>query len=173
MYFNLDDIQGLKEHNHRVGILAHKLSKQCNFEDEDCSEIRIAGKLHDIGKYYIPHDIINKPNMLSNLEYEVMKHHPIYSSNILKEHHFNQNICDMVYYHHENYDGSGYPDGLKGKLIPIGARILKICDVYDALTNNRVYRDRYSKYEALQIMVNEKSKYDPEILPIFLFMIKK
>lgn len=157
----------LIEHNNRVGKLAFNLSKSLNFSRNECEEIRVAGSLHDVGKLFIPRDILYKHSKLNKSEFEYMKKHSLYTYLILRHVGISENISNIAKLHHENMDGSGYPFGLKGNEIPKGSRILKVCDVFDALTNERVYRKKYTISQALIIMLNEKSKYDYNILNTF------
>ena len=159
----VDDID---EHNSRVARLSYELAKKFNLSEETCENIKRAAELHDVGKYYIPKSILNKRGKLTNEEFEIMKKHPIYSFNRLSED--IEEIRYMVLLHHESYNGTGYPLGLKGEEIPLGARIIKICDVFDALTNDRVYRKQLSEEQAIKIMLDESYNHDPIILAIFM-----
>lgn len=166
------DIYGLTDHSFRVGMLAFKFSKYLKIQDKEALNIYIAGSLHDIGKYVVGSDIFNKPSKLNIEEIKRMKEHPLYSYNLLKLWGFDIEICNIAKYHHENYNGNGYPDGLRGKEIPIGSRILKVCDVYDALTNDRAYRNKINNIYALDEMLKEAYNYDPYILKKFISYIK-
>lgn len=142
--------------------------------------IEFSSVLHDIGKIGIPEHILSKPSALTAAEMEVIKTHASLGSEVLNQvqesvssnNIINQGI-DVCRYHHEKWDGSGYPRGLKGKEIPIVARLVAIVDVYDALTRNRPYRDAVSEMEALEIMSNEcQGQFDPYLFDIFLNMMK-
>lgn len=161
----------VREHNIRVGKIAYNFAKALNYNEGECDKLRTAGYLHDIGKLLVPISILNKKGMLNNNEFEIIKKHSLYSYLILRKYEVIEDICDIVKYHHENFDGSGYPFGIAGENIPMGARIIKICDVYDALTSNRVYRNKLNKKDALNIMDEEYSKYDPILLKLFKGMI--
>ena len=134
-----------------------------------------ASILHDIGKVGIPDDILLKPGPLTEEEWELMKTHAEIgckalqrASKDLGENSFLQMAMDVTLRHHEKWDGSGYPDGLKGLEIPLSARIVALADVYDALTSVRPYKNAYSHEESVELIKKEAEKFDPEILKIFL-----
>lgn len=156
-------------HMKRVAILSDKLARVVNEEMNslDISLIKTSGSLHDIGKAYIDPDILNKPGKLTEYEFEIIKNHSIEGAYELITKGYNMEIVNNVLFHHENFDGSGYPFGLKGKSIPVGARIIRICDVYDALTMDRPYRKKMTNQEALKTMDTMKEYFDLEIYEIF------
>ena len=111
-------------------------------DDNQIEKLRIAGLLHDIGKLYVPLSILDKPAKLTDDEYNVIKRHPLYGIKLLNEANFvNNEILNMILCHHEKIDGTGYPLGLKGKSIPQLAKIITICDSFDAMHSRRVYKD--------------------------------
>src|SRR4029077_21083449 len=117
----------------------------------------------------VPEHILNKPSRLSAGEFEKMKLHATVGAAILSSIRFPYPIVAIVRHHHENWDGSGYPDGLKGADIPLGARILSVVDCYDALTSDRPYRRRMTEQDALEIIVERRGKmYDPMVVDAFL-----
>jgi response regulator RpfG family c-di-GMP phosphodiesterase len=133
--------------------------------------------LHDIGKVAIPDAILFNPRKFGMDEYEIMKQHAIYGGRALEEaaHEADAGESyltmgkDVAYYHHEHWDGSGYPFGLRGRDIPFAARIVAVADVYDALTTERRYKNAYSHDEACEIIVKEKGrKFDPDLVEVFL-----
>lgn len=138
--------------------------------------IGFASVLHDIGKVGVPDEILKKPAKLENDEFETIKQHTVFAKTILKElvekHRINDTFFNLAYniaaYHHEYWDGSGYPDGLKGEEIPLEARIFSVCDVYDALRSKRVYKEPYSHETSMEI-INESSgtQFDPDIIEAF------
>jgi diguanylate cyclase (GGDEF)-like protein/putative nucleotidyltransferase with HDIG domain len=147
---------GLASH---VGVTDPKLIKA----------IEAAALLHDMGKLAIPEYILNKPGRLSNSEFERMKLHASIGADILSAIDFPYPVVPMVRHHHENWDGTGYPDRLRGTDIPIGARILSVVDCFDALTSDRPYRPRLSADEALQILIDRRgSMYDPLVIDTFV-----
>ena len=127
--------------------------------------------MHDIGKIGIPEHILMKNGKLTNEEYEVIKIHPTIGYNMIKHvADFHKNgILDMVLYHHERYDGKGYPAGLKGNQIPLYARIAAVADTFDAMTTERVYREELSlDYTLNEIRKNKGTQFDPDIVDLFL-----
>jgi len=156
-------------HSQRVSDMALALSGFLELDEGDMEKIHIAAHLHDIGKIGVPDAVLNKPEELSWEEWESMKKHPKIGADILsKSRHLNE-LKDIVLYHHERYDGKGYPDGLKGEEIPLGARIIAICDSIDAMTSDRGYRKAYSlDYCYGEIKKNLGVMYDPVIGAIAL-----
>jgi HD-GYP domain-containing protein (c-di-GMP phosphodiesterase class II) len=142
------------------------------FEGERLVNIRRGTLLHDIGKMGIPDSILNKTGKLSDEEWEIMRNHPTYAYDMLKDIHFLQPALTIPYCHHERWDGKGYPQGLKGEEIPVEARIFALVDVWDAITNDRVYRKAMSKQEAIHtIQEGAGSHFDPEITSTFLKIV--
>ncbi|WP_165000662.1 HD-GYP domain-containing protein [Xylanivirga thermophila] len=162
----------LQLHGLRVAQLGYQFSFYLGMDDASL-DVQMAGLLHDIGKIYVPKRILQKPSKLTQVEYYIVAKHSIDSYMILKDKEYPKNICDIVKYHHENWDGSGYPDGLVREEIPFGARILKILDVFDALTTNRPYRKAMSADEALRLMNEESKNFDCKLLDSFLLWIKE
>ena len=143
----------------RVGVADEKLIKA----------IEAAALLHDMGKLAVPEYILNKPGRLTAAEFDKMKLHASVGADILSAIDFPYPVVPMVRHHHENWDGTGYPAGLKGTDIPIGARILSVVDCFDALTSDRPYRPRLSVEEALRILIERRgSMYDPLIVDTFV-----
>ncbi len=162
----------LRGHSQRVSELAVKLAKELGLNQEEIKYIRYGALLHDVGKIGIREYILEKPGTLSREEMEIMKEHIKIGEEILKPIAFLKPVLPYIRYHHENYDGSGYPEGLKGEEIPLGAQIISICDVYDAITNERSYADRMTKEEALNLIKNLKGKkFKPEIVDVFIKMM--
>ena len=147
-----------------------------NLSKEYCDNIVMAAPMHDIGKIEISDTILNKPGKLTEEEFEIMKKHSEYGGDIIKDTISNveeQEYCNIAYniarYHHERYDGKGYPDNLKGEEIPLEARIMALADVYDALVSERVYKKAYSKETAIKIIQEGKgTQFDPNLVPLFL-----
>ena len=128
--------------------------------------------LHDIGKLAVPEYILNKPGKLTAAEYSKVMIHPVVGADILSNVEFPLEVVPIVKHHHERYDGTGYPSGLKGEDIPFGARILTIVDCYEALTTNRPHRPRYTRDEALELMRGEQRRtFDPALLEVFFEII--
>ena len=154
-------------------LRSSKLSAQ--LEMLDYKKIIHATPLHDIGKIAIPDNILLKNGKLSDREMQIIKSHPIAGSEIIEgvRHCFDEiyykHCHDICLYHHENWDGTGYPYGLSGKEIPLSARILSVVDSYDALTSERPYKKAYSHENAIKIIEKSQGrKFDPEILRVFL-----
>ena len=143
----------------RVGIVDEKLIKA----------IEAAALLHDMGKLAVPEYILNKPGKLTKAEFEKMKIHASVGADILSAIEFPYPVVPIVRHHHENWDGSGYPAGLRGTDIPIGARILSVVDCFDALTSDRPYRPRLANDKAIEILINRRgSMYDPLMVDTFI-----
>ena len=124
--------------------------------------------LHDIGKMGIPDSILNKPDKLTPEEWVIMRQHPILAKNFLQDISFLRDATDIPYCHHEHYDGSGYPRGLKGDEIPVSARIFSLADVYDSLTHDRPYRKAVTPKIAIQTMKELQAWFDPDLFQDFL-----
>jgi putative nucleotidyltransferase with HDIG domain len=157
-------------HIRRVQAEATRLAMEVGIRDEKLIKaIEAAALLHDMGKLAVPEYILNKPGKLSGAEFERMKLHASVGADILSAIDFPYPVVPIVRHHHENWDGSGYPDRLSGTQIPIGARILSVVDCFDALTSDRPYRRRLADEEALRILVDRRgSMYDPLIVDTFV-----
>lgn len=157
-------------HIRRVQQYAVGLAKAVGVRDEmQLKAIQAAAVLHDTGKIAVPEAILNKPGPLSADEFAIMKQHAALGADIISSIRFPYPVEPIVRYHHENWDGTGYPDGLVGTDIPIGARILSVVDCFDALTSDRPYRGKLSDAEALAIITERRGKmYDPLIVDAFI-----
>ena len=143
-------------------------------DDKQIKALEAAALLHDTGKLAVPEYILNKPGPLTASEFERMKLHAAVGADILKSIDFPYPVEPIVRHHHENWDGTGYPDGIKGQTIPLGARILSVVDCYDALTSDRPYRPRMSRQQAEQVLVDRRGKmYDPWIVDEFLAILDR
>lgn len=160
------------DHIRRVQTESGRLARTLGIHEEDqLQAIMAASLLHDVGKLSIPEHILNKPGKLTALEFGVMKGHAAAGADILSVVGFPYPVVPIVRHHHENWDGTGYPDGLSGEGIPIGARILSVVDCFDALTSHRPYRPRLDVAAALQIIVDRRgTMYDPRVVDAFLRM---
>jgi putative nucleotidyltransferase with HDIG domain len=156
-------------HSDRVSEYAVLLGKKLNLTDEDIEKLKIGGLFHDIGKIGIPDSILLKESKLTDEEYIKIKEHPVIGYNILENADMFKNILDIIKYHHERFDGNGYPEKLAGENIPYLSRITSVVDSFDAMTSKRSYRDSLPmdvvKSEILQ---NLGSQFDPEIGIAFL-----
>jgi len=159
-------------HTQRVTELTLKLAQQMGMPDTEILHIRRGGLLHDIGKLGVPDHILLKDENLSAAEWEIMRKHPTYAYEMLRSITYLAPALDIPYCHHEKWDGTGYPRGLKGEQIPFAARIFAIVDVWDALTSDRPYRSAWTKEKALDYIQEQSGKYfDPEVVDGFLGLI--
>jgi putative nucleotidyltransferase with HDIG domain len=155
------------EHLQRVRIYAMELARELGLTEDETEALRAAAVLHDIGKLAVPEHIISKPGKLTPEEFEKMKIHPIVGAEILEQVDFPYPVAPIVRAHHEKWDGSGYPSGLKGEEIPIGARILAAVDCLDALASDRQYRRALPLHEAMAKVASEAgSSFDPRVVEI-------
>ncbi len=161
-------------HAERVAILATEIAIEMGLSKEEIGDIRIAGVLHDVGKVYIRDEILLKPDRLTPSEWTEVKRHPASGVQIIKNLDCFKGAIPLVQSHQEWYDGSGYPDRLKGDEIPLGARILAVADAYDAMTSPRPYRARLTEEEALQNLREGAGKqWEPEIVEVFISLIER
>ncbi|KAF1081996.1 MAG: hypothetical protein GQF41_1636 [Candidatus Rifleibacterium amylolyticum] len=160
-------------HSERVTELSIKLAEYFGVAPEEVEKIKLGGLLHDIGKIGIHEGILNKPGRLDDEEFEVIKSHPDLGVRIMGKVEFLESIVPIIRYHHERYDGKGYPEGLSGEKIPLLARIVSVVDTFDAMTTDRPYRKAMSIDAALaEIERCAGSQFDPEIAAHFVRMIK-
>jgi putative nucleotidyltransferase with HDIG domain len=158
-------------HSTNVAKYASEIAKKMKLPQNDIEIIYKGGILHDIGKIGIPENILLKPGSLTNDEYHIIKNHPNIGYEMIRHvSDFNETgVLDIVLYHHERYDGKGYPRGLSGTEIPLVARIMAIADSFDAMTSKRVYRNEIDLENTLiEIKKNKGTQFDPEITDVFL-----
>jgi PAS domain S-box-containing protein/putative nucleotidyltransferase with HDIG domain len=159
-------------HTQRVTDLTLKLARAMNISESQLLHIRRGALLHDIGKMGVPDNILLKADQLTDEEWEKMRKHPDFAYEMLSSTRYLQPALDIPYCHHEKWDGSGYPRGLKGEEIPIAARIFAVADVWDAITSDRPYRRGWSKEAALEYIQEQSGKYfDPQVVEEFLEVI--
>ncbi|MGL5595609.1 MAG: HD-GYP domain-containing protein [Cetobacterium sp.] len=158
----------LENHLIRVSQYAEVLSDLICLDSEKVNQIKKGALLHDIGKKMVDQEILNKPFSLTLEESQIIKEHSKLGLKILSKKHENKVIENIILLHHEKWDGNGYPFGLSKTAIPIEARVVSIADCYDALTTNRVYKNKISHEKALEILKYESGKsFDPDIVSIF------
>ena len=162
-----------KGHSERVTKLAIRLGKAMDLNEEELLQLRRGAILHDIGKMCIPEKILFKKEPLTSEEWEIMKQHPVFAQEFLADIQFIQPALNIPLFHHERWDGSGYPYGLKGKQIPLAVRIFMVIDVWDALTSSRPYREAWSNKEArLYFKQTSGTQFDPDVVIKFLEMLE-
>ncbi len=162
-----------KGHSVRVAQYCLAIAKKLSWSKQDCLNLYYTALLHDIGKIGIPDSILNKPVKLTDEEYRLVRNHPIMGANILRPITMVPQICDGAKYHHERYDGKGYPYGLKGNDIPYIARIIGIADAYDAITSNRIYeKAQVTDYAVSELEKGRGTQFDPYLTDVMLEVIK-
>ena len=161
-----------KEHTFRVTDITVKLATRLGIKQSDLIHVRRGAILHDIGKVAIPDQILFKPGPLVEEEWDIMRRHPDIAVELLSPVAYLEPALAIPHWHHEKWDGSGYPDGLRQEDIPFAARLFALADVYDALTSNRPYRSAWSKWDAVEYIEDQAgSHFDPRIVPEFLDLI--
>ena len=157
------------EHNHRVGEVAYCLAQAMGLDFNEIIKIKEAGYLHDIGKLFIPLSSICKTEALSEVEYQEMKNHPQFGAKIISQFDYLDDLLAGVLYHHERFDGLGYPFGLVGENIPLSARIIAVADTFDAMTSHRSYRKALSLKDTLDELAQVAgTQLDPTVVDIAL-----
>jgi len=160
------------EHSHRVAVNAQRLARHLGWPRREARNLALAALVHDLGKTWIGNDILNKSAGFSAEEREKMQRHPVIGARILIGCDVSPFYVETVLYHHEAWNGQGYPAGLKGEDIPISARILAIADIYDALTSQRPYKAPLTAIEAREWMSEGSGTYfDPTLLQAFLHLL--
>lgn len=156
-------------HSVAVGALMSALARQLGLDEQACQAATVGGLLHDLGKACVPLEILNKPGRLEPEEMEVMRTHPEHGARLLREGgEHDDRILHMVLHHHERMDGTGYPAGLAAAQLPLLTRMSAVCDVYDAITSNRPYKEGWDPAEALRRMASWKGHFDPVVLKAFI-----
>jgi PAS domain S-box-containing protein/putative nucleotidyltransferase with HDIG domain len=161
--------QSTENHTRRVVSLAEKLAHILQVPEEGILKLRRGALLHDIGKLAVPDSILNKPGPLTEEEMAVMRKHPQHAYDVLSKINFLRDVLDIPYCHHERWDGTGYPRGLRGEEIPLAARIFSVVDVWDALLSDRSYRKAWSEEATLAYLYQQAGRqFDPSIVQAFL-----
>jgi HD-GYP domain-containing protein (c-di-GMP phosphodiesterase class II) len=152
-------------HADRVSRIAGAIAREMELSEKQIEEIELAGMLHDIGKIGVEDQILMKPARLDPHEQELMRRHPIYGASILKPSESLRPLAPLVLHHHENYDGSGYPEGRRGEDIPLGSRIIIVADAYEAMTSDRIYRKAIGHDRAIEQLNRYKGiQFDPKVV---------
>jgi putative nucleotidyltransferase with HDIG domain len=151
-------------HTERVASYARMIAEQLGLSKRDREIVSFGAALHDIGKLGVYEDILNKPGDLTENEWVIVRSHPEVGANIIRNMKFLEAACDLVRHHHERLDGKGYPDGLRGDEISIGARIVAVADSFDAMTSDRPYRKAYAVEKAIKKLKGQNEKFDSEIV---------
>ncbi len=161
-------------HSQEVTDISVKIAKKMNLSFDYIQRLRDAGMLHDIGKIGVSDAILLKPAALTIDEYNTIKKHPEIAKKILEPVSSLADKIPLIYHHHERFDGDGYPEGLKGENIPVGARILAVADAYQAMTSNRPYRNALTQAVAIEeLIVNKGKQFDPQIVDVFLEILER
>jgi putative nucleotidyltransferase with HDIG domain len=161
-------------HSERVTEMALNIGREMGLSLEVLQDLQRGGLLHDVGKIGIPNEILDKPGKLTDEEYAMIKQHPRMGLRILEPIKKFTSVIQLVLQHHERFDGKGYPDGVSGEQISLGARILAVADVYDALVSDRLYRAGMSLERALSIIREESGRqFDPVVVDAFLRVIER
>jgi putative nucleotidyltransferase with HDIG domain len=161
-------------HSQKVSQYSVMVAEELGLSGREHEIIKYAALLHDLGKIALPDDIIKKPSRLSEQEFEVVRKHPSIGAKIIKEIEALAGMVPIVLHHHERFDGKGYPDGLKGEDIPIGARIVHVTDAYDTMVSARAYRDMLPPELAIsELRKNAGAQFDPKIVDIFITSLRK
>lgn len=164
--------QETEGHTQRAAELTLRLAQAIGIRDDALVQIRRGVLLHDIGKMGVPDSILLKPSPLTDEEWLVMRRHPVYAHEMLAPIAYLRGALDIPYYHHEHWDGNGYPHGLKGQQIPLGARIFAVVDTWDALRNDRPYRKSWPEDRVRDYIRQESGKhFDPEVVNVFLQLV--
>ena len=156
-------------HSTRLAEWALHVASELGLDQQSLADIEVTALLHDIGKVGIPDAILNKPARLTNEEYELMKKHPEYGWIVLRQIPGFERVSLLILHHHENFDGKGYPGGLKGEEIPMGSRIVSVIDAFDAMVSSRPYREGMPFEEAERRLIEASgTQFDPEVVERFL-----
>ena len=165
--------QRTADHSKRVAIYSAQIAKEYGMDEKQCQDIEWAAQMHDIGKIGIPDAILNKPARLTDDEYAIMKSHTTRGAEILKDFTLLDNVIEGAEFHHERYDGRGYPKGLSGEDIPLYARIIGVADAFDAMTANRIYRKQMDfSYVLGEMERGRGTQFDPQFVDILLKLIR-
>lgn len=173
LLFDGHDLHNQK-HAQKTAVFAEMIAEELNMSETEIELLKKGALLHDIGKLLLPHDILNKPRKLDKIEKEVVSEHPEIGANLLEEAGYDQKIVEIAKYHHEWWDGSGYPIGLKGEEIPQMAQIISIISAFAVMTSSNIYSSIKSIGAALTELSDYKgTQFSPQIVDIFTQKLKK
>ena len=167
------DLMSVINHGITVSNLAYQVGKELQLPEDQCYELAVAGGLHDIGKLKLSGYVSGKENPLVVEEIKYVRRHPQLGCEALHNQGYSSFVLEAIYYHHENYDGSGYPQNLQGEEIPLGSRILRVCDTYAALTEKRPYREAFDPETAIRLMIDEIKNFDMQVFLAFMKVVHK
>jgi HD-GYP domain-containing protein (c-di-GMP phosphodiesterase class II) len=152
---------------------ARLISERLGLPEHTIETVKYAAALHDLGKVGIPESILHKKDKLSDEEYDNIKRHPQIGADIVRPIHFLHEIIPAIVHHHERWDGAGYPHGLKGEAIPLGARIVAVADAYQAMISDRPYRKAYTVKKTMEILKdNSGTQFDPKVVKTFIEILQ-
>ena len=153
-------------HGMYVSNMVYLVAKELNLPEEECYDYAVAGMLHDIGKLQL-NDKYDEEDRLVVEEMRRVRMHASFGYEFLKKYEYSERILETIRHHHENYDGSGYPDNLSGEAIPLGARIIRVCDTFAALTADRPYRKHFTMETAMELMIEDIKHFDMKVFLAF------
>ena len=163
-----------KEHSLRVALYSAEIARRCGMKEEDIKKLKYIALVHDCGKVGVPDAILKKNGALTPQEREIINSHTVLGGHIMESFNSIEGIRDGALYHHEKFDGTGYPKGLKGDEIPFIARLIAVADAYDAMTSNRCYRKRISNEQVLEELIKGAGKqFDPEIVKALITLLQE
>ncbi|MCR5673041.1 MAG: HD domain-containing protein [Lachnospiraceae bacterium] len=158
----------------RTAVVSRDIAKNLGWDEKECQNIYFVALLHDIGMITMPDVIVHKPGRLTEEEADIVKRHPREGAKILRDIDVLEHLAECVLYHHERWDGTGYPEGLSGETIPLFARVIAIADAYNAMSTDRIYRPRMSNEKIISEFLRCRGgQFDPDITDVFVFMLKE
>ena len=162
-----------KGHSSRVALYSRNIAEKLGFSDERCKQVYYTALLHDIGKCYVPDEILKKPSRLTDEEFDIIKTHTTHGAEMVQNFSSIPDIRDGALYHHERYDGKGYPTGCKGEDIPLIGRIICVADSFDAMNSSRVYREKLPREVIVkELEQNSGTQFDPKLVEVFLDILR-
>lgn len=162
-----------RDHSRKSRLICMKIAEQLGLPTEEIALVGYGANIHDIGKFAIDPDVMRQPTRLTVSQYQMVQQHPLYGLQMLRHTHLPQEILDCVHYHHEHWDGSGYPEQLKGEAIPLAARIVCCGEVWESLNSDRPYRKALARNDAIVFMGRRNSTwFDPAVYKAFIDLIK-